>query len=98
MANKLVSYRDIAEDVDAMVTATEISAPAILDDSSLSLMTHLLNLRNMEVPGGSSAVCHHVIRWVTARWDPSKLFIIFLKYFPTYSYISRDIICSPLRD
>jgi serine-protein kinase ATM len=72
MANRLVSYRDIAEDVDAMVTATEISAPAILSDSSLSLMTHLVTLRNMEVPGGNSAVCHHIIRWISARWDPSK--------------------------
>lgn len=72
MANGLVSYQNIAEDVDAMVTAAEINAPAILSDSSLSLMTHILHVRNMEVPGGSSVVCHHIIRWISARWNPGK--------------------------
>ena len=73
MANGLVAYQNIAEDVDAMVTATDISAPAILSDSSLSLMTHMLHVRNMEVPGGSTVVCHHIIRWISARWNPGKV-------------------------
>jgi hypothetical protein len=73
MANGLVSYQDIAEDMDAMVIAPETSAPAILTDSSLSLMTHLLSLRNMEAPGGSVAAGHHVIRWISARWNPSEI-------------------------
>lgn len=71
MANELVSYRDIAEEVDAMVTATEVNAPAILTDSSTALMIHLLRIRNMEVPGGNLAACHHVIRWISARWNSS---------------------------
>jgi ataxia telangiectasia mutated family protein len=70
MANGLVSYQNIAEDVDAMVTAAEVNAPAILSDSSLSLMTHIMHIRNMEVPGGSSVVCHHITRWISARWNP----------------------------
>jgi ataxia telangiectasia mutated family protein len=73
MANGLVLYQNIAEDVDSMVTATEISTPAILSDSSLSLMTHILHIRNMEVPGGSTVACHHIIRWISARWNPGKL-------------------------
>lgn len=73
MANGLVLYQNIAEDVDTMVTATELSAPAILSESSLSLMTHILNVRNMEVPGGSTVVFHQVIRWISARWNPGKV-------------------------
>jgi hypothetical protein len=72
MANGFVSYQNIAEDVDAMVTAAEINAPAILSDSSLSLMTHILRIRNMEAPGGSSVACHHITRWILARWNPGK--------------------------
>jgi ataxia telangiectasia mutated family protein len=63
-------YKDVAEDVDLMVTAPEINAPVMVCDSSLSLMTHLLRMRNMEVPGGSMVACHHVVRWVSARWSP----------------------------
>lgn len=72
IGNGLVSYQDIAEDINAMITAPEASAPATLTDSSTSLMVHLLNLRNMQIPGGSVAACHHVIRWASAKWNPSK--------------------------
>ena len=72
IANDLITYQDIAEDIDAIVTAPETSAPATLTDSSLSLMVHLLSLRNMEVPGGSVAACHHVIRWISAKWNPGE--------------------------
>ena len=73
VANELVSYQNIAEDIDAMVNAPETSAPAILTDSSLSLMIHLLSLRNMEAAGGSMAAGHHVVRWISARWNPGKI-------------------------
>lgn len=81
MANGLVSYQDIAEDMDAMVMAPDTSAPAILTDSSLSLMTHLLSLRNMEAPGGSVSAGHHVIRWISARWNPGETLLTSTKTF-----------------
>jgi hypothetical protein len=73
MANELVQYQNIAEDIDVMLTATEISTPAILSDSSLTLMTHLLLIRNMEAPGGGSVACHYSIRWLSVKWNPSKI-------------------------
>lgn len=79
MANGLVVYQDIAEDIDAILIAPETSAPAIVTDSSLSLMTHLLSSRNMEAPGGSLAAGHHVIRWISARWNPGEILLISTK-------------------
>ncbi|KAI9734490.1 MAG: Serine/threonine-protein kinase tel1 [Claussenomyces sp. TS43310] len=71
LAVQLVLYQDISDDVDAMLTTTVVSAPTILCDASLSLMMHLLHLRSLEVPNGSSITSHHVIRWLSAKWNPT---------------------------
>jgi ataxia telangiectasia mutated family protein len=76
LANRLLKYQDVAEDVKSMVTLVEISAPAVLCDASLSLMIHLLHIRNTEVPGGSFSVSQNVIRWLFAKWNPGKLIAV----------------------
>ncbi len=64
----LVSYHAIADDINAMVTAADISGPALLVDSSLVLMLHLLHLRNTMLPSASQATSSHIIRWLFSRW------------------------------
>lgn len=71
LAKDLVKYHDIAEDVTAMITSPEITGPTMLADSTLSLMTHLLHVRNMEVPGASSVASQNVIRWAFTKLNPS---------------------------
>ncbi len=66
----LVQYHEIGEDVEAIVSAADISGPVFPCDSSLLLMTHLIHVRVMEVPGASLMASHHVIRWLSSRWDP----------------------------
>ena len=70
VANKLIPYHDIGEDIETIVTSADASGPAVLSDSGLFLMTHLLHARITEVPGASLAASQHVIRWLFARWDP----------------------------
>jgi len=72
MAAGLVLYLNVSDVSDAILSVTDINAPAILCDSSVSLMSHLLHARNMEVPGGSSLVSHHVIHWLSAKWNPGE--------------------------
>lgn len=72
LAKGLVKYHNVAEAVSAIITSPELSGPAILADSTLSLMTHLLHIRNMEMPGASSTASQTVIRWAFSRWNPSK--------------------------
>ena len=72
LAAGLVQYREIGEDVDAMITAADISGPAILCDSAVLLMMHLLHARVTEVPGTSLIACHHVIKWLFTRWNSGK--------------------------
>jgi serine-protein kinase ATM len=69
---KLIEYHEIGEDVNAMITAADVSGPVILCDSALFLMMHLLHVRVTEVPGASLVACQHVIRWVFARWNPGE--------------------------
>jgi serine-protein kinase ATM len=104
LANGLVSYQEIAEDIDAIVTTTEISAPATLSDSSISLMIHLLSARNMEVPGGSSSAAHHVIRWISSKWDPGMTslttngnceYIAYLIKLKSHSRHGARLMCIP---
>lgn len=72
LARGLVYYQAIAEHVSAMVTSVDMSSPAVICESSLALMTHLLNVRNMEVPGGSLAACQNIVRWVFTKWNPCE--------------------------
>lgn len=57
-----------------MVTAADVSGPVALCDSAVYLMMHLLHARVTEVPGASLVSSQHVIRWIFARWNPSKNF------------------------
>ncbi|KAL5329330.1 hypothetical protein ACEPPN_002841 [Leptodophora sp. 'Broadleaf-Isolate-01'] len=70
IARGLVRYHEIGEDVDAIVTAADISGPVVLCDSSMFLMVDLLHARVTEVPGASLTTAQHVIRWLFARWNP----------------------------
>ena len=80
LAKKLVLYHDISDDVNAMITAADISGPATICDSAICLMTHLLNTRVTEVPGASLLTSHHTIRWFFTRWNPGKQVVLSLYY------------------
>ncbi|XXH05131.1 hypothetical protein Hte_011555 [Hypoxylon texense] len=71
ITHSLMSYRDIADDINSMVTTADVNGPAIVVDSSLMLMTTLLHLRNIQLPSASYTTCNHVVRWMFFRWDPA---------------------------
>lgn len=68
-----MEYKDVAEGATAMLVMTEISAPAILCDSSLALMRHLLHMRNTEGSGGNANTSQNVVRWLFSKWNPGKV-------------------------
>lgn len=65
-------YHSISEEVNSIVTAADVNGPAVLSDTSLSLMLHLLHLRNARLPSASQTTCNHIIRWVFMKWNPSE--------------------------
>ncbi|KAF8854843.1 hypothetical protein BDZ45DRAFT_627136 [Acephala macrosclerotiorum] len=70
VAKQLVKYHDIGEDVSSIITAADTNGPAVLCDSSIVLITHLLHAKVTETPAASLAVSQHILRWLFARWNP----------------------------
>ncbi|KAI1430843.1 phosphatidylinositol 3 [Xylaria sp. CBS 124048] len=69
--NNLLSYSEIMGDISDMVTTADVNGPAVLVDSSLLLMTALLQLRNHHLPNASHATNNHIVRWMLSRWYPA---------------------------
>lgn len=78
VATGFVKYHEVSEDIDTMITSADISGPAILCDSSVFFMMHILHTRVTEVPGASLAASNNVIRWLFARWNPGMYWLVYL--------------------
>ena len=72
LSHNLLAYHDMSDDINNMITAADVSGPAILVDSSVILMTKLLQLRKTQLPNASYATCSYIVRWLFLRWDPGK--------------------------
>ncbi|KAM0271737.1 hypothetical protein ACHAPA_002502 [Fusarium lateritium] len=68
----VLPYHTIAQDINNVVTTADVSGPSVLCDASISLMFHILHLRNGRIPSASQSTCHHIIRWVFLRWNPNE--------------------------
>ncbi|EFQ24914.1 phosphatidylinositol 3 [Colletotrichum graminicola] len=71
LEREIVPYHDIADDINSMVTTADVNGPALLVDSSIILMLHLLALRNVKLPNASQSTSHHIIRWTFLKWNPA---------------------------
>ncbi|KAH8674110.1 hypothetical protein BX600DRAFT_410736 [Xylariales sp. PMI_506] len=71
ITNNVAAYHDISDDINSIVTAADVSGPAVVVDSSVDLMTTLLQVRNYWLPNASYATCSHIVRWLFLRWDPA---------------------------
>ncbi|KAI1313631.1 phosphatidylinositol 3 [Xylaria venustula] len=71
LKNNLLTYSEIRGDINDIVTTADVNGPAVLVDSSLMLMTILLQLRNHNLPNASHATNNHIIRWMLSRWSPA---------------------------
>ncbi|PFH63237.1 hypothetical protein XA68_15871 [Ophiocordyceps unilateralis] len=83
----LLPYHTLAEDINSFIVTADVNGPAILCDTSLSLMSRLFHERNGRLPNASQATSSHVIRWVFLKWNPNE---------PAYAS-SQSIHVSPLQ-
>lgn len=68
----ILPHHTLSEDINNFVTTADVNGPAILCDTSLSLMSHLFHERNARLPSASQATSSHIIRWVFLKWNPSE--------------------------
>ncbi|KAK1637242.1 phosphatidylinositol 3 [Colletotrichum phormii] len=71
LERNLVLYHDVSDDINSIVTTADVNGPALLVDSSITLMFHLRSLRNVKLPNASQSTNHHVIRWIFRIWNPA---------------------------
>ncbi|PNY24030.1 Serine/threonine-protein kinase tel-1 [Tolypocladium capitatum] len=69
----ILPHHTLSEDINNFVTTADVNGPAILCDTSLSLMSHLFHERNARLPSASQATNSHIIRWVFLKWNPDEL-------------------------
>ena len=68
----LIPKHDIIDDINLVITNSDISGPAVLVDSSLVLMLHLFGVRNTNSPNAVQATSSHITRWLFSKWNPGK--------------------------
>ncbi|KAH8801582.1 ataxia telangiectasia mutated [Xylogone sp. PMI_703] len=71
LSQDIIKHSEVSEDINAIITTSDTNGPAVLCDSALFLMMHLLHTRITEVPGASLAASQNVIRWLFTKWNPA---------------------------
>jgi ataxia telangiectasia mutated family protein len=64
----LVRYEDVADAAASILGVSELTAPAIICDSSIELVRHLLTLTSSSGAAGIP-YGHTVIRWFFMKWN-----------------------------
>lgn len=68
----LVDYKKVADSVEGILDAIDLSGPAALADSILSFLTLILRLAATERPSRSNPALQRVLRWLFSKWTPSE--------------------------
>ncbi|CAK7213142.1 Serine/threonine-protein kinase tel1 [Sporothrix curviconia] len=102
LETELIPYHTIGDDINILVTAAEVSGPALLVDSSLVLMLHLFHVRNTTLPSASETTASHILRWLFSRWKPFDLSFasVYSALAPTYDIVNLVSVCagSPVQE
>ncbi|EFW99426.1 phosphotidylinositol kinase [Grosmannia clavigera kw1407] len=92
---ELIPHHVIGDDINSLVTVAEVSGPAVLCDSSLILMLHLLHLRNTILPSASEVTSNQIIRWAFSRWKPgdSNFASSYSAHAPSFDLVNLFMAC-----
>ncbi|KAF2398800.1 hypothetical protein EJ06DRAFT_91696 [Trichodelitschia bisporula] len=68
----LVSFESMATELEPVFSSVELNGPAAISDSSTSLWVTLIDLQASESPTSTGDIYERLVRWVFAKWVPSK--------------------------
>ena len=68
----LVEYARVSDLVENMTKSVDLNGPAECDESSTTLWTILLVLREREQLKSASEPCDSILRWLFNRWSPGQ--------------------------
>lgn len=68
---ELLSYSDIADTIDAMVSSVDMNGPSSLTDSALMFWPLLVKLRTKANPSLGPATAKQICGWLRGTWTLS---------------------------
>lgn len=68
-----VSYMDVVDIADGMISSMDLSGPAILVDSALTLCSTIALQRGQENSLLAAETADRFLNWLFHTWRPSKL-------------------------
>lgn len=69
----IVPFSAVSETTQSMLLSIELSGPALLTDSSSSLLTTIIRERIKENPTHFNSTAERISNWLLSKWTPSKL-------------------------
>ena len=69
----LIEFPDITELVDGMVSSADVNGPAVFADSSVTLWSMFISLKERENHGMIHNIGDRVLRWLFTKWSPGRL-------------------------
>jgi ataxia telangiectasia mutated family protein len=69
---QIVPFSAASDTVQSMLLSIELNGPALLTESSSSLLTTLLRERVKENPTHFNITSERLLSWLFSKWTPSK--------------------------
>jgi ataxia telangiectasia mutated family protein len=70
----IVPFSVVSDNVQSMLLSIELSGPALLTETSSSLMATMMRERIHENPTHFNATSERILSWLFNKWTPSKCF------------------------
>lgn len=71
---KIVPFSAVSELVQSMLLSIEIAGPALVTETSSSLLVTLLRERTAENPTYFDLTADRILYWLFSKWTPSKAY------------------------
>jgi ataxia telangiectasia mutated family protein len=68
----VVPFSAISETVQSMLLSIELSGPALLTETSSSLMVTVIREQIKENPTRFNSTAERALHWLLSKWTPSK--------------------------
>lgn len=73
----IVPFSEVSGTAQSILASIELSGPALLTESSSSLMTTILQERVKENPTHFSSTAERILNWLLGKWTPSRCYHTF---------------------
>jgi ataxia telangiectasia mutated family protein len=77
LRSQLVELSEVTETIRSMLSAMNLNGPSILCDTSLMLLTKLLNMRLHAASGLGFDASKEILNWLRGAWTIGKIHDMF---------------------